>query len=117
MLGGLGDQAVAQLVVGEHALDHPAQRPGVLGREPQPDALVGHDLPQTAGVGDDARAARRHRLQRDEAERLVDRRHHRQVGDPVERVQDVVADPPHERAVAGQAEAARLVLELPLVRA
>ena len=43
--------------------------------EAQADALVvGHDLAQAAGVGHDARAARGHRLERDEPERLVDRR-------------------------------------------
>ena len=78
---------------------------------------MGDDLAQAAGVGDDAGAARGHRLERDEPERLVDRGHHADVGDPVERVQDVVADPAEEGAVVHQPELLGLASQLLLVGA
>ena len=97
------------VVVGQQPLRHLPERLGVARAEAQADGLVArHDLAQAAGVGDQARAAGRHRLERDQPERLVDRRHDGQVGDPVERVQHVVADPAEERAVVVQAERARL---------
>ena len=74
-------------------------------------------LPQTARVGDDAGAAGGHGLERNQPERLVDGRHDADVGDRVERMQDVVADPAHERAVLHQAQILRLTAELLLVRA
>ena len=83
------------------------RRPAPRGRgsgSAGPAASCGHDLAQAAGVGDDAGTARRHRFERDEAERLVDRGHDADVGDPVERVKDVVADPAEERAVLNQPE-------------
>ena len=49
------------------------ERVGVAGAEAQAGLVVRDDLAQAAGVGDDAGAARGHRLERDEAERLVDR--------------------------------------------
>ena len=101
----LGDQPVAQRVVGQHALHPLGQRGGVARREAQADAAAaGHDLAQPAGVGDDARAAGGHRLERHEPERLVERRDHAQVGDRVERVQHRVVDPAEELAVRQQAE-------------
>src|SRR5205085_2189501 len=57
------------------------------------------------------------RLERDEPERLVDRRHHAQVGDAVERVQRVVARPAEERAVLREPQLARLRLQVGLGRA
>src|SRR4051794_26308168 len=72
MLRGFGDEPVAQRIVGEQPLDHRLEVLGVAAVEAQPDALVRrHDLAQPARVGDDARAARGHRLEGDEAERLV----------------------------------------------
>jgi hypothetical protein len=107
VLARLGDQPRAPGVVGQHLLEDLAQRGRVARREAQPDgAVAGDDLAQAAGVGDDAQAARRHRLERDDPERLVDRRHDAQVGDAVERVQHVVADPAQERAVALQSPGA-----------
>ncbi len=82
----------------------PTSRLGTTSRRPPVSATM-HGHPRS------------HRLQRDEAERLVDRRHHREVGDPVERVQYVVADPPKERAVLVEPEPAGLGTELRLVGA
>ena len=89
---------------------------GVARAEAQAHVLVRHHLAQAAGVGHEAGAARGHRLERHQPERLVDRGHHRQVGDPVERVQHVVADPAEEGAVLVEAELARLLAQLLLVR-
>src|SRR4051794_39897009 len=114
VLARLGHEAVAKILVGQHLGHPPAERARVLRAEAQPHVEVRDDLPQAAGVGDDARAARGHRLERDEPERLVDRWHDGEVGDPVERVQDVVADPAHEGAVVLEAELLRLGLELRL---
>ena len=116
VIGALGDEAVAQLAIGEQALDHLAERLRVAGAEAKSRLAVGDDLAQAAGVGDDAGAARGHRLKRDEAERLVDRRHHADVGDRVQRVQHVVADPAEEGAVVIEAELGRLAAQLRLVR-
>ena len=55
--------------------------------------------------------------QGDDPEGLVQARHDAQVGDPVQRVQDVVADPAQEGAVLHQAELASLPAQLGLVRA
>jgi hypothetical protein len=115
VLARLGDQAVAQRAVGEQLLRDPREGAGVARAEAQPDLPARRDdLAQPPGVGHDARAARRHRLERHEAEGLVDRRHHAQVGDPVERVQDVVAGPADECAVLHQAELPRLGAQLRL---
>ena len=84
-------------------------------RNRSPAALCGHDLAQAPGVGDDARTPGGHRLEGDEPERLVDRRDHADVGDPVERVEDVVADPTEEGAVVHQPERRRLFVQLLLV--
>ena len=117
VLGGLGDQPLAQRLIDEQPLDHHPQVLGVAAVEAQTDALADrHHLAQPAGVGDDAGTARGHRLQRHQAEGLVDRRNHAQVGDAVERVQHVVADPAEEAAVLGQPEALGLRLQLGLVR-
>ena len=70
MIGSLGDESLAQLAIGEQALDHLAERLRVAGAEAKPRLAVGNHLAQAAGVGDDAGTARRHRLQRDEPERL-----------------------------------------------
>ena len=113
VLGGLGDEAAPSSASDSTRYRDLAERPRVAGPEPQPGLLVGHDLAQAAGVGDDAGAARRHRLERDEAERLVDRGDDADVGDPVERVQDVVADPAEEGAVLHQPELGRLALAAP----
>ena len=94
MLGGLRHETVAQALVDEQALDHHAEMLGIAPVEAQPYTLaVRHDLTQTTGVGHDARAAGRHRLQRHQTEGLVDRGHYAQVGDAVQRVQRIVADP------------------------
>ena len=86
---------------------------GVAAVETQPDALAPrHDLAQPAGVGDDAGAAGGHRLERHQPERLIDRRHHAEIGDPVERVQRVVADPAQEAPVRVQAQPPCLLLQL-----
>ena len=67
-------------VVGQNALEHAAERGGVARGEAQADrALDGHDLAEAAGVGDHAQAPGRHRLERHQPERLVDRRHDAQV--------------------------------------
>ena len=113
----LGDETVAQLGIGQHLLGHLRERLGVARAEAQADVVGRHDLAQSARVGDDARAAAGHRLERDQPERLVDRRNDREVGDPVERVQHVVADPADERAVLHQAELLGLVLQFLFVRA
>ena len=113
VLGGLGHQPVAQRLVGEQPLDHRRQVLGVAAVEAQAHAVVrGHDLAQAAGVGHDARAARGHRLQRHEPERLVQRGHHGEVGDPVERMQHVVADPAQEGAVGVEAELGGLAAQV-----
>ena len=88
-----------------------------MGAEAQADLLVRDHLAQAAGVGDDAGAFGGHRLQRHQAERLVDRGDDGQVGDPVERVQDVVADPAEECAVIHQAQLLGLAVQLLLVGA
>ena len=67
---------LAQLLVGEHALGDLGEASGSRARKRRPGLVVGHDLAQAAGVGDDAGAAGGHRLERDEAERLVDRGDH-----------------------------------------
>ncbi len=96
-------------------LHHRRERGRVARAEAQPDALApGDDLPQPAGVGDEAGTARRHRLERHEPERLVQRRDHAEVGDRVERVQHRVVDPAEEVAVAREAELARLRFEVAL---
>ena len=77
-------------------------------------SFVGHDLAQAAGVGHDARAAGGHRLERHQPERLVQRGHHREVGDPVERVQHVVADPAEEGAVGVEAQLGGLLAQVGL---
>src|SRR3954468_24639618 len=117
VLARLRDEPVAHRRIGEHERHHLRKRARVARGEAQPDVVVGHDLAQAAGVGHDARAAARHRLERDEPERLVQRRHDAQVGDPVERVQQVVADPPEEVPVRVEPEPSRLRLELGAVRA
>ena len=97
------DEPVAQLAVHEQALDHHAEVLGIAAVEAQPDTLTRrHDLAQPAGVGDDAGAAGGHRLQRDQPEGLIDRRDHAQIGDPVQRVQRVVADPAEEPPMLGR---------------
>jgi hypothetical protein len=113
----LGGEAAAELGVVQHANGHLGEGERIAGAEAQPDLVVGDDLAKPAGVGDDAGAAGRHRLQRDQAEGLVDRGDHADVGDPVERVQDVVSDPADERPVLHQAEFLGLAAELLLVRA
>src|SRR5262245_8918852 len=52
VLGALGDQAVAQRAIREHALDHLAERLRVAGAETQPGLVVGDDLAQASRVGD-----------------------------------------------------------------
>ena len=116
VLAGLGHEAVAQLRSVSRRSAIVASEPGSRERKRRPTSLVRHDLAQAAGVGDQARAAGGHRLERHQPERLVDRRHHGQVGDPVERVQHVVADPAQERAVVVEAELGRLLAQLLLVR-
>jgi hypothetical protein len=116
VLARLGHEPVAHGRVREHERHHLRERARVARGEAQADVVVGDDLAQAAGVGHDARAAARHRLERDEAERLVQRRHDAEVGDPVQRVQEVVADPAEERAVRVEAEPPRLRLELRAVR-
>ena len=49
---------------------------------------------------------------RDEAERLVERRHHGEVGDAVQRVEHVVADPADEAAVLVETQARGLLAQL-----
>ena len=116
MLGGLGHEAVAQTVVHEQPFDHHAEVFGVAAVEAQADALpVRHDLPQAAGVGHDARAPRGHRLERHQPEGLVDRGHHAQVADAVQRVQHVVPDPAEEGAVLREPQARGLAAQLGLV--
>ena len=117
VLVGFAHQPPAELVVEQDPQGDVGERLGISRVEAQARLLVRDDLPQAAGVGDDAGAARGHRLERDEAEGLVDRRHHGQVGDPVERVQDVVADPAEEGAVLHQAQVVRLLAQLGLVGA
>ena len=117
VLVGLGDQATAQLVVGEHPDGDLHQRLGIAGAEAQPGFLVRDDLAQATGVGDDAGTAGGHRLQRHQPEGLVDRGHHANVGDPVERVQHVVADPAEEGPVPHQPKLLGLAPQLLLVGA
>src|SRR5580693_4372897 len=97
VLGCLGDEPVAQLLVYEQPFDHDAEVLGVAAVEAQADTLArGDDLTQAAGVGDDAGTARGHRLEGDKAERLIQGGHHAEIGDAIERVQGVVADPAEE---------------------
>ena len=113
----LFDHPLAQLVVAEH-LDRGFGEVLRIGR---PEAEAGtfdrHDLTQAAGVGGDARAFRGHRLECDQSEGFVDRRDHGQVGDPVERMENVIADPAEEGAVVHQPEFLRLLVELGFVGA
>src|SRR5437764_625707 len=81
VLGRLGDEALAQVLVGQHLLHHAPERTRVAGAEAERGAAAGRDdLAQAAGVGHQADASGRHRLERDEPERLVDRRHDAQIG-------------------------------------
>ncbi len=106
-----------KLGVGEHALDHLAERMRVASAKAQPDLTMRDDFAQAARVGDDAGAIGGHRLQRHKPERLVKRRDHAGVGDPVERVQNVVTDPAEEGAVVHQPELRSLLFQLLLVGA
>src|SRR3954454_8393901 len=54
VLVGFGDEAAAELVVGEDADRHFGERFGVMGAETQAGLLVRDHLAQAAGVGDDA---------------------------------------------------------------
>src|SRR6185437_3849457 len=116
VLGFLRDEPVAQLLVDEQPFDYDAEVLGVAAVEAQADALPGgNDLAQAAGVGDDAGTAGGHRLEGYEPERLVQRGHHTEVGDAVERVQGVVSYPTKKDTVVAQPETLGLGLELALV--
>src|SRR6202035_5135748 len=86
--------------------------------EPQPDPLPhGHDLAQATGVRDDAWTAGGHRLERDQAAPLIDGGNHAEIGDPIERVQRVVAYPAEEGPVGGEPQPLGLRAQLALVGA
>src|SRR6185369_15562299 len=107
MLVCLGDEAPPELAVGEHANRDLGERVRVARGKAKSDLLVRHDLAETAGIGHQAGTSGSHRLERDEAERLIYRWYHGQVGDPVERVEDVVANPAQEGSMGVEPELGR----------
>ena len=101
-----GADAGAQLGVVEAAADRRGQRLGVAGRARQHGLAVGAgDLGQRAAVGGDERRAGGHRLDRRQAEALVEARHDGQLGLGVELDDALVGDAGDERRRASpQAE-------------